>query len=100
VVTGIEAAAGNNVSSYSLSKNYPNPFNPSTIIKYSIPQSGYVSLKVFNLQGEEVAVLFEGNQSGGIYTVKFDAAGLSNGVYFYQLQSGSFRETKKLLLIK
>ncbi|MGE5845307.1 MAG: T9SS type A sorting domain-containing protein, partial [Ignavibacteria bacterium] len=97
---GVESFAGSNVKSYSLSQNYPNPFNPSTIIKYSIPQNGYISLKVFNLQGEEVATLSEGVRQAGSYSVTFDASGLANGVYLYQLKSNGFMETKKLLLLK
>lgn len=100
IITGVESFAGSNVKSYSLSQNYPNPFNPSTIIKYSIPQNGYISLKVFNLQGEEVATLSEGVRQAGSYSVTFDASGLANGVYLYQLKSNGFMETKKLLLLK
>ncbi|MGE5810545.1 MAG: endo-1,4-beta-xylanase [Ignavibacteria bacterium] len=100
IITGVESFAGSNVKSYSLSQNYPNPFNPSTIIKYSIPQNGYISLKVFDLQGEEVATLSEGVRQAGSYSVTFDASGLANGVYLYQLKSNGFMETKKLLLLK
>jgi hypothetical protein len=100
IITGIESAAGKSIKSYALEQNYPNPFNPSTIIKYSIPQNGYISLKVFNLQGEEVATLSEGVQQAGTYSVTFDASGLANGVYLYQLKSNGFMETKKLLLLK
>ncbi len=100
IITGIESAAGKSVKSYALEQNYPNPFNPTTIIRYSIPQTGYISLKVFNLQGEEVKTLFEGIQQAGSYSVTFNASGLANGVYLYQLKSNGFMETKKLLLLK
>ncbi len=100
IITGIESAAGKSIKSYALEQNYPNPFNPTTVIRYSIPQNGYISLKVFNLQGEEVATLSEGVRQAGTYSVTFDASGLANGVYLYQLKSNGFMETKKLLLLK
>lgn len=85
---------------FSLSQNYPNPFNPSTIIKYAIPTSGFVSLKIFNILGKEVATLVNQQMNAGNYKVEFDAANLSSGIYFYILQSGSFSKTNKMLLIK
>jgi hypothetical protein len=85
---------------FSLSQNYPNPFNPSTQIKYSVPLSGFVSLKVYNLLGEEVATLFEGVRNIGNYTATFDGTKLASGVYVYQLHANNFTDTKKLLLLK
>ena len=85
---------------YSLEQNYPNPFNPSTTIKYSLPSNGAVSLKVYNLIGQEVATLINSYQTSGEYTVPFNASNLSSGVYFYRLESGSFNVVKKMLLIK
>jgi hypothetical protein len=87
-------------SSYSLSQNYPNPFNPSTNIQYSIPKTGFVTLKIYNLLGQEVATLVEGNQTAGTYVATFDASSVSSGVYFYRLASGGFAEVKKMLLLK
>ncbi len=85
---------------YSLDQNYPNPFNPSTKISYQLPQNGFVSLKVYNAIGKEVATLVNEEKSAGRYEVNFDAAGLSSGLYFYTIQTGSFQETKKMILIK
>lgn len=87
-------------SSYSLAQNYPNPFNPSTKIDYQIPESGFVAVKVYNLLGKEVTSLVNEEQSAGKYTLNFNGDGLSSGVYFYKIQSGSFNETKKMILIK
>ncbi len=87
-------------SEYSLEQNYPNPFNPSTTIKYSIPAEGYVSLKVFNSIGEVVETLVSQNQNAGSYQITFDASKLSSGIYLYQISSGNFVETKKLVLMK
>lgn len=90
----------NGPQSFSLSQNYPNPFNPSTIIAFSIPQSGNVTLNVFDVLGREVALLVNEVQSAGKYTVQFNGSSLSSGIYFYRLQSGNYVETKKLLLMK
>jgi len=85
---------------FGLSQNYPNPFNPSTTIKYSIPKVSFVSLKVYNIVGEEVSVLVSEQINAGFYEIEFDAANLPSGVYFYRLQAGSFVETKKMVLMK
>ncbi len=87
-------------SVYKLSQNYPNPFNPTTKIEYSIPKSGYVSLKVYNLLGQVVVTLFSGNQKAGNYITTFDGANLASGVYMYRLQSGNVSITKKFILMK
>ena len=83
-----------------LSQNYPNPFNPSTIINYQLPISSRVILKVFDVLGNEVKTLVNEEKPAGDYKVKFDGIGLSSGVYFYQLKSVEFVQTKKMLLIK
>lgn len=85
---------------YKLYSNYPNPFNPATIIKYSIAEPGLVQIKVFNILGEQVALLANDFQSEGIHEVTFNASKLSSGVYIYKLQSGSFSESRKMLLMK
>jgi hypothetical protein len=87
-------------SNFVLNQNYPNPFNPTTDIEYSIPMKANVSLKVFNVLGQEVATLFEGVQNAGSYSATFDAKDLSSGIYFYRLQSENFSITKKLVLMK
>ncbi len=83
-----------------LSQNYPNPFNPSTTISYSIPEYSNVSLKVFDILGNEIETLVNEEKPGGQYEAKWNAEGLTGGVYFYQFRAGSYSETKKMLLIK
>jgi hypothetical protein len=87
-------------SEYTLQQNYPNPFNPSTLIRFTIPQENKVSLKVFNVLGQEVASLVNENMKAGTYEYMFSGAKLSSGVYFYTINAGSFNSTKKMLLIK
>lgn len=85
---------------FELSQNYPNPFNPSTHIKFAIPEKNNVVLKIFNTNGQEVAVLANGELSAGTYMVNWNAAGMASGVYFYTIKTGNFTQTKKLLLVK
>ncbi|KAB2843257.1 MAG: T9SS type A sorting domain-containing protein [Melioribacteraceae bacterium] len=87
---------------FELYQNYPNPFNPVTIIKYSTPvgKQHAVSLQVFDMLGNEIAVLVSENKSGGTYEIEFDASRLPSGIYFYQLISGRFIQTKKMILLK
>jgi hypothetical protein len=85
---------------FSLEQNYPNPFNPTTHIKFAVPVSGPVSLKVYNLLGEEVATIFSGFQQAGRYVADFDGSQLSSGVYIYRLQAGQTTIAKKLMLMK
>ena len=91
--------------SFSLSQNYPNPFNPSTVINYSVPQNtksgmSHVTLKIYNMLGEQVAVLVDGEKSAGNYNVTFNAKGLTSGIYFYSLKSGDNTEVRKMILMK
>ena len=86
--------------SIELLQNYPNPFNPTTKIKYSIPQSGFVTIKVFNLLGEELTTLVNQEQSAGEYFKEFDASRLVSGIYIYKLQSGDYSMAKKMVLLK
>jgi len=90
---------------YALEQNYPNPFNPSTVIRYDLPQSGQVSLIVYDVTGREVAQLVNGVEAAGSYEVRFDAGsvrhgGLASGVYFYRVRAGAYTETRKMMLIK
>jgi aminopeptidase N len=85
---------------FSLEQNYPNPFNPSTKIKYTIASEGFITLKVFDILGNEIAALVNSKQDVGSYTVDFDASKLNSGVYFYRIETKSFVETKKMLLMK
>lgn len=87
-------------SAFLLKQNYPNPFNPVTTIEFNLPVDLTISLKVFDLLGNEVAEISKGNYSAGSYSIKFDASRLASGVYFYTLKAGSFADTKKLLLMK
>jgi hypothetical protein len=85
---------------FSLDQNYPNPFNPSTTIKYQVPVNGLVTLKVYNLIGQEVATVVNEVQSASGYEASFDASKLSSGIYFYTLRAGNFMQTKKMMLLK
>ena len=85
---------------YTLSQNYPNPFNPRTIINYSVPKASFVTIKVYDVLGKEVFTILNENKPVGNYSVDFDASKLVSGLYFYQLQSGNFLETKKFVLLK
>jgi Secretion system C-terminal sorting domain/Beta-propeller repeat len=85
---------------FALEQNYPNPFNPTTKIKYSIPISEFVTLKIYDVLGNEVETLVNEEKPSGSYEVEFVADGLTSGIYFYKLQTGSFVETKKMIILK
>ena len=91
---------GTNPSVFSLEQNYPNPFNPSTKISWQSPINSWQTLKVYDILGKEVAILVNEYKSIGSYQVEFNAENLQSGVYFYQLNAGSFVETKKMILLK
>ena len=100
-VTGIrEDFFSTNPSGFSLMQNFPNPFYPSTTIRFSVPRSGFVSLTVYDQLWREVAVLVSGERAAGTYTVVWDAAALTGGLYFYRLQSSEFSKTKKMILLR
>jgi hypothetical protein len=97
--TGV-LADNNIIKGYSLSQNYPNPFNPSTTISFDLPTKSYVSLKVFDVMGREVATIASEELSAGTYTRQWNASNMSSGIYFYRLQAGNYFESKKLILLK
>jgi len=88
------------VNSYEVSRNFPNPFNPSTTIRYQIPEDGMVTLKVYDVLGREVKTLVNDFKTKGRYEVTFDASSLASGLYIYEINSGSFKASKKMTLIK
>lgn len=99
-VTNFEQLTKSTPGNFFLSNNYPNPFNPSTQFKFGIPANSDVKLTVYNILGQEVSVLLDSELSPGIYSLKFHTEELSSGVYFYSLQYGDLRETKKMLLLR
>ncbi len=100
MITGVKEGHNNLPANFSLKQNYPNPFNPTTIINYSLPRSNMVTIKVFDILGNEVASLVNEEKPAGSYSVNFNGNKLSSGVYFYRMKAGSFVETKKLILMK
>lgn len=95
-----ETPAGDVPSGFRLDQNYPNPFNPSTMIRFSLPRTAFVSLKVFDLSGQEVATLVSEERAQGTYFVQWDGSGLASGVYVCRLRSGPSVETRKLVLMR
>jgi hypothetical protein len=85
---------------FSLSEAYPNPFNPSTVIRYQLPVNSWVTLKIYNLLGQEVVILVDQFQDAGYKSVEWDAAGFASGMYFYRIISPKFTQTKKMLLLR
>jgi len=100
IATGIELFDSEIPSDYSLNQNYPNPFNPSTTISYSLPFSRNVTLKIYDILGNEIVTIVNEMQNAGNYAVDFDASNLSSGLYIYKLSAGNFQQTKKLMLLK
>ncbi|MBT8380687.1 MAG: T9SS type A sorting domain-containing protein [Ignavibacteria bacterium] len=88
------------INNYILEQNYPNPFNPNTTIKYQIPELSFTTIKVYDVLGNEVATLINEELSAGEYENEFDATDLTSGIYFYQLLTGEFIQTKKMVLLK
>jgi hypothetical protein len=100
VVTGVTLIDDHVPATLALEQNFPNPFNPSTEIRFHLPQGGQVSLIVYNMLGQEVATLVNGVKTAGSYSVSFDAGDLSSGMYLYRLQAAGFADMKKLVLLK
>ncbi len=101
IITDVnESEIFNTPESFVLSQNYPNPFNPITKFQYSIPYPSFVTLKIFNLLGEEIETLISKKHTAGQYVILWNPLGLSSNVYFYQIRAGGFIATKKLSLLK
>ncbi len=104
IITGVSTIENKTPSEYILKQNYPNPFNPSTTISFSIPQTSFVTIKVYDVLGREVAILVNEEKSPGNYSVNFNESNLPSGVYLYKLESASFNgrytSTKKMVLLK
>ena len=98
-ITGIDDE-NNLVEDFVLFQNYPNPFNPTTSIEYRVLSKGYVSLKVFDVLGREVATLVNEEKQQGVYEIEFSRNNISSGIYYYQLKAGNYMETKKMILLK
>ena len=100
IVTKVQKLTNNIPGTFVLSQNYPNPFNPTTTINYSLPKAGNVTIMIYDILGREIRTLVNEEKTAGNYTVQFNGSNLSSGIYFYRMQSGSFSQTKKLILLK
>jgi hypothetical protein len=100
VTVGVEDEEPPIASEFKLEQNYPNPFNPTTSIQYAISSRQFVTLKVYDILGNKIATLVNEEKPAGEYEIEFNATGLTSGIYFYQLRTGNFTETKKMLMIK
>jgi hypothetical protein len=100
VVSGVTPITSKIPNEYKLEQNYPNPFNPVTKINFALPKAGFVSLRVYDMLGREVANLVNENRIAGSHTVDFDGSAFTSGAYFYRLESNGFADTKKMILIK
>ncbi len=100
LITSITSNTGIIPTEYSLSQNYPNPFNPSTKISFSLPKQGIVTLKLYDVLGKEVMTLVNEQKPAGIYEIHFNASNLASGAYFYRIESGDFKDIKRMILIK
>ncbi|MFZ0456181.1 MAG: T9SS type A sorting domain-containing protein, partial [Ignavibacteriaceae bacterium] len=85
---------------YQLYQNFPNPFNPVTTIKYSIPKSGFVNIKLYDILGRKIKTLVAGEEPAGNYEIKFDGSDLSSGIYFYTMSVENYISTKKMIILK
>jgi photosystem II stability/assembly factor-like uncharacterized protein len=96
----INVKVENQVKDYLLAQNYPNPFNPTTEIKYTIPEKSFVTLKIYDILGNEITELVNGEKIAGHYSVQFNSMGLASGIYFYKMEAGNFIATKKVIIMK
>jgi len=100
MITGVDEKQNKLPKSYSLQQNYPNPFNPKTTINYSVPKSGIVTIKVYDVLGDEITTLLNENKPVGNYSIQFNTGKLTSGIYFYRMEAGDFTQTKKLILLR
>ena len=100
IIINVEDENSSMPRNYSLSQNFPNPFNPNTTIKWQMPEASFVTLKIYDVLGREVITLANEELSAGEHEVTFNASQLSSGVYLYQLKAGSVIETKKMVLLR
>lgn len=100
LITDLKKENSNIPVQYHLEQNYPNPFNPSTVISYQLPKDEFVKLRIFNMLGEEVALLVSQHQLAGVYQITWNGKNLSSGVYIYRLEAGNYVQTKKMVLAK
>jgi hypothetical protein len=99
-MSSVEEKFFDDIKDFNLDQNYPNPFNPSTKIKYSVPKDGFITLKVYNIIGSEVATIISGYRKAGTYIATFDAEKLSSGVYFYTLRFNNSTQSRKMVLVR
>ncbi len=97
--TNIEESGGT-LEHYFLEQNFPNPFNPSTVIRFQLPANSHVTLKVFDALGRQVATLVDGKMAAGYHAIPFKPDALASGIYFYQLTTGQFSQVRKAILLK
>ena len=100
MITSVEETQTDIPTEFDLSQNFPNPFNPVTLIKYQVPNTAHVSIKVYDLTGQEVATLVNGVKEAGTYEIKFDARNLASGVYLYRMIAGDFTSVRKFNVLK
>jgi hypothetical protein len=98
-ITGIEPLL-DEVNTYNISNNYPNPFNPSTTIEFNLPKATNVRIEIFNIAGQKIQTLLNKKMSAGSHQVEFNAQNLSSGVYFYRIEADEFQDVKKMVLLK
>ena len=99
-MVGVIDPSNNIPENFELKQNYPNPFNPGTSVEFSLPQAGYVTIKVYDALGRQAALLVDEYKQAGNHTVTFDASRLASGIYFYTMHAGNFVQTKKMVLNK
>mgnify|MGYP002623382457 FL=1 len=100
ILTGVTQNGSEIPTKYDLYQNYPNPFNPTTRIKFDLPKQSFVTIKLYDITGREVSRLVNQEYNAGSYTVDYNGASLSSGIYFYRIEAGDFVSTKRMMLIK